>query len=80
MSKINNSIASALSVPPVHIAKRDNIVWWKAWTIRVISVIAALIVCGVITVALTKLNPVKVYLTMIDGAVGTTRLVWNLFQ
>ncbi|MBQ4087176.1 MAG: ABC transporter permease [Clostridia bacterium] len=65
---------------PCHIAKRDDIVWWKAWIIRIVSVLLALIVCGVITVALTKLNPIKMYITMFEGAVGTSRLVWNLFQ
>ncbi len=80
MKKINNHVLSALYNSPYHIAKRDELVWWKAWIIRVISVLCALIVCGVITVALTKLNPVKMYLTMIKGAVGTPRVVWNLIQ
>ncbi len=80
MSKISNSLSASLHTPPFHIAKRDDIVWWKAWIIRILSVVLALVVCGVITVALTKLNPVKVYITMVEGAVGTTRLVWNLFQ
>ncbi|MBQ7075302.1 MAG: ABC transporter permease, partial [Clostridia bacterium] len=56
------------------------IVWWKAWLIRIASVILALIVCGILTVALTDLNPLSVYGTMIQGAVGTKRLVWNLIQ
>ncbi len=80
MKKINNLLCSAIYNPPCHIVKRDSIVWWKAWSIRVIAVLCALIVSGVITVALTKLNPVKMYLTMIEGAVGTSRLVWNLLQ
>ncbi len=80
MKKVNNLVLSTLCNPPCHIVKRDNIVWWKAWIIRIIAVLFALIVCGVITVAITKLNPIKMYLTMIEGAVGTSRLVWNLFQ
>ncbi len=80
MKKINDKMTMLFCQPPCHIAKRDSIVWWKAWLIRIISVLAALVVCGVITVALTKLNPVKMYLTMIEGAVGTPRLVWNLLQ
>jgi len=80
MKKLNNFMLSNLSAPPFHIVKRSDIVWWKAWIIRIIAVLLALIVSGVITVALTKLNPVKMYLTMIEGAVGTSRLVWNLFQ
>ena len=75
-----NKLCGVLSPSAWHIAKRDDIVWWKAWIIRVVSVFLALIVCGVITVALTGLNPVKMYITMIEGAVGTPRLVWNLFQ
>lgn len=80
MKKINDKMTQLFCQPPCHIAKRDSIVWWKAWLIRIISVVFALIVCGIITVALTKLNPVKMYLTMIEGAVGTPRLVWNLLQ
>ena len=80
MKKINDVMITAFCRNPFHIAKRGEIEWWKAWLIRIISVLMALIVCGIITVALTNLNPIKVYLTMIDGAVGTSRLVWNLIQ
>ena len=80
MKKADKMFWSVLQNSPVHIAKRDDLVWWKGWIIRIISVVLALIVCGVITVALTKLNPIKMYLTMIEGAVGTKRLVWNLLQ
>ncbi|MBE7044101.1 MAG: ABC transporter permease [Ruminococcaceae bacterium] len=66
--------------PPVHIAKRDTLVWWKAWGIRTISVLLALVVCGIITIALTGINPINLYVTMFEGAVGTPRLVWNLLQ
>jgi simple sugar transport system permease protein len=80
MKKADKMFWSVFQNSPVHIAKRDDLVWWKGWIIRIISVALALIVCGVITVALTKLNPIKMYLTMIEGAVGTKRLVWNLLQ
>lgn len=80
MKKVNKSLHTSLFSSSFHIVKRDDIVWWKAWMIRVISVVLALIVCGVITISLTGINPVKMYLTMIEGAVGTNRLVWNLFQ
>ncbi len=80
MNKQKNSLWTLLYKAPFHIAKRDDIVWWKAWLIRIVSVFFALIVCGVITIALTKLNPVKMYITMVEGAVGTPRLVWNLLQ
>ncbi len=63
-----------------HIAKRDAIVWWKAWIIRIVAVAAALIVCGIITLSLTGLNPIDVYVSMFDGAFGTERRIWNLMQ
>lgn len=66
--------------PLFHIARKDQPVWWKRFGIRIIAVILALVVSGIITLLLTKLNPIDVYLTMIDGAVGTTRRVWALIQ
>lgn len=80
MKKLNSLYFSILSGSFAHIVKRDDIVWWKAWGIRVISVIIALIVCGFVTVSLTDLNPIQMYITMIEGAVGTSRLTWNLLQ
>jgi len=80
MNKLSSKLFGFLCCPSFHISKREDIVWWKAWIIRAISVVLALIVCGVITVALTDINPVRMYITMFEGAVGTSRLVWNLLQ
>ena len=73
MKKFNDFLLNIFCSSSCHIVKRDDVVWWKAWIIRVVSVVFALLVSGIITVALTKLNP-------IDGAVGSPRLVWNMFQ
>ena len=80
MKKLNNFFVTTLCGVNSHIIKRDDIVWWKAWGIRVLSVIFALIVSGIVTVSLTDLDPIEMYMTMIDGAVGSSRLVWNLIQ
>lgn len=80
MNKADEKLFAVMRSNPFHIAKRDDIVWWKAWIIRVISVFCALVVCGLITVMLTDLNPIEVYVTMVEGAIGTSRLAWNLFQ
>ena len=64
----------------MHILKRDNITWLNAWIIRIASVFAALVVCAIVTVSLTDLNPIEMYVTMIDGAIGSSRLVWSLIQ
>ena len=65
---------------PFHIVKRTDMPTWKSWLIRILSVLASLIVCAVIIVAVTGDNPLEVYGTMIKGAVGSARRVWVLLQ
>lgn len=66
--------------PLFHIAKNGAIPFWKSWLIRVIAVVLALVISGVVTVLFTGENPIRVYATMIEGAVGTERRVWGLLQ
>ncbi len=66
--------------PLFHIAKRDALPFWLSWLIRILSVVAALIACAAVTVVLTGENPISVYATMIDGAIGTERRIWSLLQ
>ena len=66
--------------PLFHIAKRPEIVWYKAWSIRIASVVAALVVSAIVTVLLTGENPLNVYATMFEGAFSTTRRIWSLSQ
>jgi simple sugar transport system permease protein len=62
--------------PLIHIAKRDGIVWWKAWLVRIVGVLLALLVSALFIYSLTKLNPVKVYGAMWQGAFGTSKRSW----
>ena len=62
--------------PLVHISKRDRISFGKAWGIRIIAVLISLVVCALVIFALTKLNPLEVYRSIADGAVGTERRLW----
>ena len=62
--------------PLAHIAKRDEIPFWKAWIIRLIAVLLSLVVCAVVIFGLTKLNPIEVYKAIFSGAVGTSRRTW----
>jgi ABC-type uncharacterized transport system permease subunit len=66
----------AAGEPLVRISKRDAIPVWKAWVIRLISIVIALVVCAVVIFAIVRLNPIKVYVAMWDGAFGTSRRVW----
>ena len=67
-------------VPLIHISRRKFIKWYHAWLVRIIAVVLALVLCGIITMIATGLNPISVYAAMIDGVFGTTRRVWMLLQ
>jgi len=62
--------------PLIHIAKRDGLIWWKSWLVRLISVVVALIVSALFIYSISKLNPVKVYGAMWNGAFGTSKRAW----
>lgn len=69
-----------VSEPLFHIAKRGALPFWLSWLIRILSIVAALVVCGVVTIVLTGENPIKVYSTLIEGAIGSERRIWSLLQ
>lgn len=77
MSKKNEA---KVREPLFHVAKRNSMVWWKAWLIRGIAIIASLIVCALIIVLLTKQNPFEVYASMFNGSFGSKRKIWILLQ
>lgn len=66
--------------PLIRISRRKDMSTGRAWLIRGIAIIVALVVCGIITAALTDLNPISVYKTMFTGAFGTPRKIWILGQ
>ena len=62
--------------PLFHITRRASLPWWRAWLIRGVAILAALLVCGVLTVLVTDLNPLAVYQTMFEGAFGSEAKTW----
>lgn len=64
----------------LHISKRDGLPWYGAWAIRGGAILLALVVCAIVTTALTGENPIGVYKTMFAGAFGTKRKMWILGQ
>lgn len=66
--------------PLFHVVKRDDVTRKKAWTIRGIAIIAALIVCALVAMLLTGDNPISIYVTIIKGAFGSNRKTWVTFQ
>lgn len=64
----------------IHISKRGTLSAGKAWMIRIGAILLSLVFCGVVTLLVTGVNPLKVYVTMFQGCFGTARKSWVLFQ
>ncbi len=60
----------------LHISKRAGLPAWKAWLIRGAAIVLALIVCAIVTMIVTGLNPITVFKTMFDGTLGSSRRIW----
>lgn len=73
---MNRKMAVSNKEPFVRMMKRDTISMTKAWAVRLTAVLLSLVVAALVIVAITKQNPVEVYLGIIDGAVGTNRRFW----
>lgn len=76
MAKNNNTVHE----PLFHIVKRDSMPKLNSFLIRIGSIFFALIFCGILTMVLTGENPISVYVTMFEGAFGSTRKFWKLMQ
>lgn len=63
-----------------HISKRASLPWHKAWAIRGIAILAALVTCAIVTMLMTGENPISIYTTIFYGAFGTTRRTWITLQ
>jgi simple sugar transport system permease protein len=62
--------------PLIRMAKRTSITTGKSIMIRVIAIILALVVSGLVIFAIVNLNPVDVYIAMFNGAFGTSKRAW----
>ena len=69
-------MSAPVKEPLFHVVKRDDITPLKSMAIRAIAIVLALIVCAVIIVLLTGMNPLHVYAALWDGAVSTSRRMW----
>ena len=63
-----------------HLAKRGDITKKKEWLIRAIAILAALILCAIITTIVTGINPIDFYGSIFQGAFGTERKTWITIQ
>ncbi len=62
--------------PLLRIAKRDSMPLLLSWGIRIAAVLLSLIVSAVVIYSITKMNPLKVYGAMFEGAFGSQRKLW----
>ena len=66
--------------PLFHIIKRDDLPWYKVWGIRILAILLALVLCSIVTVTVTKLNPLDVFGAVMKGAFGSKRKTWVTMQ
>ena len=68
--------------PLVRIVKRgkEALPWQYGILVRAGAIIAALIVSAIIIMLLADKNPIDVYVSIFEGAFGTTRRIWNTLQ
>ncbi len=57
--------------PLIRISKRDGMPKLQSWLIRVIGLVAALIVSGIVIVCIIHINPFNVFATMFSGSFMT---------
>lgn len=66
--------------PFVVLSKRDTLPLAKSLGIRAAAIVLALVICGILTILVTGDNPLSVFATFFDGALGTAQRVWVTFQ
>ncbi len=62
---------------PFHVIKRSDIPLWKSMLFRAIAILAALLLCSLLSILIIGANPLKFIVTMFDGAFGSSRRLWN---
>ena len=71
--------------PLFHIAKRDDLVWWQAWSIRVATIILSVLLVGIISMFLTEKSLFETFEIMYRGVfgrieTGSTVMLWKYLQ
>ena len=67
--------------PFVRVSKRGvAIPMWKAFGIRGIALAASLVICSILIYGIVKLNPLKVFAAMFEGAFGTNKRMWVMIR
>lgn len=73
-------MAKAAKEPMIRMSKRESIKRKDAYLIRAISLVLGLVIAGIVIWAITKKNPIEVYITMINGNFGTAKRIWFMIR
>ena len=65
--------------PRFHLVKRSQLAWYRAWGIRAAAILASLLFCALIVIALTGDDPLAIFVTMIKGAFSKD-FIWSTAQ
>ena len=65
---------------PFHVVKRSVIPLWKSMMFRVIAVVAALVLCSILSILMIGASPLKFIGTMFVGVFGTVGQLWTFFK
>ena len=71
---------SDIKEPLFRVIKRDDMKLPKRIGVRAVAILLSLLVSAVVIFAITKMNPVIVYRTMITGAFGTKTRFWSTIR
>ena len=71
--------------PLLHISKKDDMVWWKAWIIRVITIALSILFVGFLSMLLTEKSLLETFEIMYRGVfgrieTGSTVMLWKYLQ
>ncbi len=66
--------------PLITVTRRDAMGKGRATLIRGLAIVAALILCGLITMLVTDQSPFAIYVAMFEGSFGTANQTWVLFE
>ena len=66
--------------PILRLVKRDALPVWKILLIYAIAIVASLVLSALICSAFSSKNPLTFFVSLFNGAFGTSRRIWLLLQ
>ncbi|MBR2406279.1 MAG: ABC transporter permease [Clostridia bacterium] len=80
-----NTVNKHRHEPLFHLAKRDDLVWWKAWLIRLAAILIGMLIVGILSSLLTGAGFFETYGLMFRGTFGRvfqgrTSMLWRFLQ